>query len=138
MVHIPIKKFLSDFWIKLIYLKGKLLQLYPCTWTVPFFYQNLEMRLNGFFFLLFGAFFTFFFFFGKSINLVTFFLSCSTTSFSLSNKEWLFCGFFSPFTDHKSQLKHNGAFFRQNLYFVTKLFWPTVRKKCSSDWEKLI
>ena len=73
-----------------------------------------------------------------SKGIVTFFLSCSTTSFSLSNKEWLFCGFFSPFTDHKSQLKHNGAFFRQNWYFVTKLFWPTVRKKCSSDWEKLL
>ena len=85
-----------------------------------------------------APFLLFFFFFGKSINLVTFFLSCSTTSFSLSNKEWLFCGFFSPFTDHKSQLKHNGAFFRQNWYFVTKLFWPTVRKKCSSDWEKLL
>ena len=26
----------------------------------------------------------------------------------------------------------------QKSYFVTKLFWPTVRKKCSSDQEKLL
>ena len=58
---IPIKTCLSDFWIKLIYLKGKLHLLDSCTWTGPFFYQNLEMRLNGFFFLLFGALFYFFF-----------------------------------------------------------------------------
>ena len=40
-------------------------------WTALFFYQNLEMRLNGFFFLLFGAFFLPFcwFFFGlRQIN----------------------------------------------------------------------
>ena len=119
------------FWIKLIYPRGK---LHLCiSWTVLFFYQNLEMRLNGFFFLLFGAFFTFFFFFGKSINLVTFFLSCSTTSFSLSNKEWLFCGFFSPFTDHKSQLKHNGAFFRQN-YSCNKITTTWIQISCQ-NWN---
>ena len=27
---------------------------------------------------------------------------------------------------------------REKLYFVTKLFWPTVRKNCSSDREKLL
>ena len=26
----------------------------------------------------------------------------------------------------------------QKSYFVTKLFWPIVRKKCSSDQEKLL
>ena len=25
-----------------------------------------------------------------------------------------------------------------NGILLPKLFWPTVRKKCSSDWEKLL
>ena len=26
----------------------------------------------------------------------------------------------------------------KNGILLPKLFWPTVRKKCSSDWEKLL
>ena len=31
-----------------------------------------------------------------------------------------------------------GFFKRRNGILLPKLFWPTVRKNCSSDWEKLL
>ena len=30
------------------------------------------------------------------------------------------------------------TFFERNGILLPKLFWPTVRKNCSSDWEKLL
>ena len=40
---------------------------------------------------------------------------------------WLPC----TFGDDRNRAENNGIFF-------PKLFWPTVRKYCSSDWEKLL
>ena len=39
----------------------------------------------------------------------------------------------------KSRAGYNGArTVYRNGILLPKLFWPTVRKNCSSDWEKLM
>ena len=55
------------------------------------------------------------------------------------NKIVIFCGFYfkeiAPDWCHFFWKQWN---FLNNGILLPKLFWPTVRKNCSSDWEKLI
>ena len=70
--------------------------------------------------------FYFFFFFGKSINLVTFFLSCSTTSFSFIEQGmtflWVLFSFHRPQITVKAQrgifqAKYTCKIFSRNFFF---------------------
>ena len=126
------------FWIKLIYPKGKL-HLYPCTWTVPFFYQNLEMRLNGFFFLLFGAFFTFFFLFWQINQSCYIFPVLFHYQFFFIEQGmtflWVLFSFHRPQITVKAQwgifqAKYTSTIFRKKCF--SKIIW------CFSDPQTLV
>ena len=89
--------------------------------------------------------FYFFFFFGKSINLVTFFLSCSTTSFSFIEQGMTFLWVLFSFHRPQITVKAQWGIFKQNILraiikkimFFKKLVF--CYQNCSDLlWEKIV
>ena len=74
---------------------------------------------------------------------LTFFGSFSRPPFALPNKQNILPTFtFFPLTNFKKgptyTLIRSSRVVLKNGILLPKLFWPTVRKNCSSDWEKLL